>query len=478
MRGGYFYNRPLSRRGPRNLMTATGKGRRSPGPSRPAAAVVLAALAVIFSAGGVRASSPRGKQEAVPCPSERGAFLSIPDKAAMRLYLASVQALLDASPAPGGGSLIWPPARQALSLVQSGHPRAGLEKMARAIESGMTGGGSLRSALLSSSSASLSAAVEQGIVSSNVTWLSFIYPQIRERALEGAGRLAHGPASDAWKYLASEAGPRADGSFDGPSGLPAESPWETLRLIRSAAEAARFLVKFDDALRLESSFEECRDLVLQQARLGSIPAGGAALAAVFPSPLINPLDISVDAALADPRLASASDPEVLLLLANARLSRGEQAKAVSNFRACLDRLRRSGGGPGADRLLPCLSLYVTTLRNMLIREDGGNLHLLSSVPPEWLEPGSTIRADGFPTCFGDVSLLVEARDREIVISFSRPLRIDPERVLVHLPDSLEITRVGRCGRSMRMWGTREVLVAGSLLNEITELKIGIKRRPK
>jgi hypothetical protein len=348
---------------------------------------------------------------------------------------------------------------------------------------------------LPSSAGSVSSAVEQGILSANVSWLSFIYPEVRERAFEAVRLIENGPATGTWKSAPpSGAGPQAreaERENEGPVTVSGDSPWQILREIRSAAEAARFLVKYDEAVLLERAFEECRDIVQRQARSGSLsgihgPQSGPSredLGAVFPKVLINPMDILITTALADPSPSRGSDPGVLLLLANARMAREEQAEAVSLFESFLARPEfsawasaRPGEARPEARLLPSLSMYITTMRNMLIREDGQNLHLLSSVPPGWLEPGSVIMAEDFPTSFGSLSLKVEVRNKEIIVSFTRPDRIDPERVLVHLPEGLEITRIGRCGKSMKIRGTREVFLTGFLLNELTELKIGINRR--
>lgn len=46
---------------------------------------------------------------------------------------------------------------------------------------------------------------------------------------------------------------------------------------------------------------------------------------------------------------------------------------------------------------------VSMVRNMLVRESGGGLLLLSGVPKDWLKPGAVISIKDFPTEFGKVS---------------------------------------------------------------------------
>ncbi|MGH9325120.1 MAG: hypothetical protein ACRD2B_00310 [Terriglobia bacterium] len=77
--------------------------------------------------------------------------------------------------------------------------------------------------------------------------------------------------------------------------------------------------------------------------------------------------------------------------------------------------------------------YVTLLRNMLIREQGDSLHLLSAVSPDWTEPGDTIEVSNAPTEFGRMGM--ECRFSRsgmrmaLQTSFARP----PGRIVIHMP---------------------------------------------
>ena len=54
--------------------------------------------------------------------------------------------------------------------------------------------------------------------------------------------------------------------------------------------------------------------------------------------------------------------------------------------------------------------YVAFVRNMLVREDGRGLTLLSLVAPDWLKPGRTVGAKRVPTPYGYTSFELRATD--------------------------------------------------------------------
>ena len=92
------------------------------------------------------------------------------------------------------------------------------------------------------------------------------------------------------------------------------------------------------------------------------------------------------------------------------------------------------------------ALLNTLLRNMLVREDGAALHLLSALSPEWTRPGDVIEFKNAPTYFGPVSLEVKSSEQGAVIKFTPAFRKNPEAVLVHLPYSVQATEVKVNGR--------------------------------
>jgi hypothetical protein len=186
---------------------------------------------------------------------------------------------------------------------------------------------------------------------------------------------------------------------------------------------------------------------------------------------------------------NAIHPYMSLFVTNSHLIRGEQAKAVDGFYSFLIHSTSTQGFPEGvfyqkreawGDTVPHLwaaAFYVTTLRNMLVREEGRDLHLLSAVPSAWLEPGKGIRFENVPTRFGKISLKVEAQKDAFVLCFTRPDGFDPERVIIHLPADLEVTAFGRCGNGVKTSPIRDVFIPGMDLKEENALNIYIRRKP-
>ena len=74
--------------------------------------------------------------------------------------------------------------------------------------------------------------------------------------------------------------------------------------------------------------------------------------------------------------------------------------------------------------------YVGLVRLMLVREQGEDLHLLSALPPAWVEPGRTLAAKRVLTRFGNVDLEVVGTDAGCRIRVATPAC---RAVLLHLP---------------------------------------------
>lgn len=81
--------------------------------------------------------------------------------------------------------------------------------------------------------------------------------------------------------------------------------------------------------------------------------------------------------------------------------------------------------------------YVSLVRNMLVRESGNELVLLSGVPEHWLRPGLKISVKSLPTEFGTVSYTVEVGQTALKLTFSgaKPTRI----CRIILPKNREMT---------------------------------------
>ena len=83
---------------------------------------------------------------------------------------------------------------------------------------------------------------------------------------------------------------------------------------------------------------------------------------------------------------------------------------------------------------------IQLLRNMLVREQGDTMVLLSAVSPEWLQPGREIGVCNEPTAFGPVTFSVRARSDRLLIRLPKQYRQPPQRVVVRIPWFYETCR--------------------------------------
>ena len=77
--------------------------------------------------------------------------------------------------------------------------------------------------------------------------------------------------------------------------------------------------------------------------------------------------------------------------------------------------------------------YIGLLRNMLVRELDGDLHLLGVVSPEWMKPGDRIAVRRAPTDFGVVSLTADVARDGMTVRIGSRWRQAPASLIVHLP---------------------------------------------
>lgn len=82
------------------------------------------------------------------------------------------------------------------------------------------------------------------------------------------------------------------------------------------------------------------------------------------------------------------------------------------------------------------------LRNMFIREQGEDLHLLSAVSPAWIEPGREMVVDHTPTNFGivDLSMRILTPSRA-ELTIHDHFVDSPAHIVLHLPWFMETSKV-------------------------------------
>jgi hypothetical protein len=93
------------------------------------------------------------------------------------------------------------------------------------------------------------------------------------------------------------------------------------------------------------------------------------------------------------------------------------------------------------------------LRNMFIREQGNDLHLLSAVSPAWIQPGRELVVDHSPTTFGMVNLSVRIlTPSQAEITLHDHFADPPAHIVLHLPWFMETSKVVADGVSLAVNG--------------------------
>jgi hypothetical protein len=260
----------------------------------------------------------------------------------------------------------------------------------------------------------------------------------------------------------------------------------------------------------ERDFERDRkslkaDLLRQLARVtaktgGYIPPGldgqggqdWGNLHAVYPLPILAPFNPWVTATL---HVTRGKYREGIMTWDNGRylhdyltminteteLIRGEQKTALEEFYATLVHTSSTQAGfetnvrPWGTRdfgfdLAPhgwFAARFRSLLRNMMLREQGDDLHLLSAISPDWVRPGRSIVVRRAPTDFGEVNFelrfLSPTQARlDLQTHFFQP----PRRIVLHLPWFMKTTKVIADGRPVAIRNGVVELPATTRLVEI------------
>jgi hypothetical protein len=145
------------------------------------------------------------------------------------------------------------------------------------------------------------------------------------------------------------------------------------------------------------------------------------------------------------------------------LVRGDQKQVIREFYAELLHTSSTHAGfeysirPWGDRdfegnLAPhgwFAADYRNLLRNMMVREEGGTLHLLSAVSPEWIAKGKAIRVERAPTYFGLVDFVLEMpEDDSAVLHLHTSFQTPPRKIILHLPWFMETASITSDGTAM------------------------------
>ncbi len=140
--------------------------------------------------------------------------------------------------------------------------------------------------------------------------------------------------------------------------------------------------------------------------------------------------------------------------------RGEQEKALDEFYSILLHTSSTHAGfeysilPWGDRdfrhnLSPhgwFAAKYRILLRNMLLREEGKNLHLCSVLSPSWLREDQGIEVTDAPTNFGSLNFYFTAEKGAGRIILNPKFRDKPEEIILHLPYFVEASEASVDGQ--------------------------------
>ena len=203
------------------------------------------------------------------------------------------------------------------------------------------------------------------------------------------------------------------------------------------------------------------------------------LLSVTPEPLLKPWDPRVTATLRKTQahyqegITTYAEPDDSIFLHHyltikntlTELMRGEQEQAIREFYAELLHTSSTHGGfeyairPWGTRdfegnIAPhawFAADYRNLLRNMLVREQGDTLHLLSAVSPEWIGTGKHLAVSNATTQFGRVNFKLEtASNYLLLLHLDNHFVAPPSEIEVHLPWFLRATGATVAGKPVHI----------------------------
>lgn len=237
-----------------------------------------------------------------------------------------------------------------------------------------------------------------------------------------------------------------------------------------AVNMARALGYEEDVKRWEAEARDYREFILENlkevtsATRGYIPpsleGGGfdwANLKAVYPCRVLEPMDEMVTATLKKVREQNFN--EGLMTYASldnlhgyigidvpqTELIRGEKEKVLDAFYSLLLHTTATNAGfemcsassrDFGGNLTPhgCFAgKFLDLLRNMLVREEGEELHLFSCLPPSWIKVGELISLLNAPTEFGSLSISLKILPQGGELYLRPRWANPPQKIVIHAP---------------------------------------------
>lgn len=250
-----------------------------------------------------------------------------------------------------------------------------------------------------------------------------------------------------------------------------------------AAEAAGILHRRAEAAELRRNYETALGAVKASLEQGAITeagfrwipgspgdAGGSrwgALYALLPAAILEPRHPLIDGTLRKIEatlspggqpvhtgwMADGTWPAISLdNLAEAHLLRNEGDASAAYLYSTLNHAtplttwcEERGLEPGTtkvsgDRQHLWTPLAVVRLvRDSLVMEQGGELHLAAGTARSWLQPGRSVGVEGAPTHFGPVRFRIASTGSALRAEIDPPTRVAPESLVLHLRQAEKLT---------------------------------------
>jgi hypothetical protein len=268
--------------------------------------------------------------------------------------------------------------------------------------------------------------------------------------------------------------------------------------LRSAIELAKGAGAPEDAAEFEQEYNDYSQRLVAALRVvgakngGYIPAGidvrggqdWGNMNTLYPEVLFSPFDPLVTGTLRHTRAeyreglmtyAGLLHHYITMKNSEAEIIRGEQQEVVNDLYAILVHTSSTQAGwetavePWRTRdfggdLAPhgwFAADYIALVRNMLVREQGHELHLLSALSPAWTKPGDTIELRKAPSEFGMVGLKAAFRSAGMTLDLHFDFEEKPERIVLHLPWFVTVKSALADGHPIPV-GQSQLTLAGSV----------------
>jgi hypothetical protein len=86
--------------------------------------------------------------------------------------------------------------------------------------------------------------------------------------------------------------------------------------------------------------------------------------------------------------------------------------------------------------------YMCQIRNLLVREEGTQVHLASVLAPLWVKAGKQVKVADAPTFFGSVSYVLDCQKKGAILTLSNHWKekVAPTAIVFHIPWFLKVSK--------------------------------------